>query len=832
MKKLLSLALTLVMVAGLMPGMGAPAAVASGSELNWIVPLSAGYDIIAFFSDGLAHVIKDNKMGFIDTKGNVVIPLIYDGGYQDEQGNWRRYYRSDFQNGMAPVVKDGKLGFIDTKGNVVVPFKYNTGYEDEQGRWRHDRSWFWRNELYQVFSGGKFGFIDETGNEVVPVIYDIVVEVGEHKTENRVSFNYDSNGNHTFSFMSKNGDGEYKWGLIDKTGKVILPFEYDNPVVFYDGLAWANGEYINKAGTPVITGFTNGRSFLQGFASAMKDGSMHIIDTAGDIVLSLGTKYTDAWHLAPGYFAVSTYNGSRLLYGLIDKTGKEVLALEYNWFDYHDYFNERMLFVSKGGNFTDYKEYYGEGAVGTYFNLETGKLISDLIYECDPYGRTHAYIKGLGLIRKNGKWGFIDKTGKEVIPPQYDMLESFWSWNEVAAYTKGNKVGLMDKTGKSIVELDGYDRIFNMGTDDLAIVEKDEIPGEKWKYGLINTKGGFLIPAEWDDLAPLWWQDEVDGKIYGERGLVSIWREGKAGLVKVDLTQVIGADGSILGTVSTGTGLASGNHINLTAETVTLPSGFTVEAWSVDGGKKWKAGALPEGARLAKLFDKGMTLWVTDNFNKKDIKEGKKVVDKKGPAKNANIVKFPKIDRRPKANSEKLRPVYQEEVTAVSYRAYWQPLKGTAPPALAYEFSLSANGKTPDDAWAVLPSNGFDLKAAGTKETYIFRTIPVADANTNKYVPGSKTFRLKPKALVKAPNLKANEKKGILKTKKDFWVQPKDAAAVKYTSATELKIVSAAPGNNQLMQNTEVILWAAATGKKPPSEKQSLTLPAAPTPAT
>lgn len=44
-----------------------------------------------------------------------------------------------------------------------------------------------------------------------------------------------------------------KWGYIDKTGKAITDFKYDDVDHFKDGLAWVklNGKqgYIDKAGT-------------------------------------------------------------------------------------------------------------------------------------------------------------------------------------------------------------------------------------------------------------------------------------------------------------------------------------------------------------------------------------------------------------------------------------------------------------------------------------------------------------------------------------------------------------------------------------------------------
>ncbi len=61
----------------------------------------------------LIQVRKDDKEGFIDHKGNLVIPLIYDDV-------------SDFAKcGLARVRQNGKYGFINRVGVVIIPIIYD-----------------------------------------------------------------------------------------------------------------------------------------------------------------------------------------------------------------------------------------------------------------------------------------------------------------------------------------------------------------------------------------------------------------------------------------------------------------------------------------------------------------------------------------------------------------------------------------------------------------------------------------------------------------------------------------------------------------------------------
>ena len=49
-----------------------------------------------------------------------------------------------------------------------------------------------------------------------------------------------------------------------------------------------------------------------------------------------------------------------------------------------------------------------------------------------------------------GKWGFIDKTGKFVIEPMFNWSESF---HEGLCVVKlGNKYGFIDRTGRFVIE--------------------------------------------------------------------------------------------------------------------------------------------------------------------------------------------------------------------------------------------------------------------------------------------------------------------------------------------------------------------------------------------
>jgi hypothetical protein len=56
------------------------------------------------------------------------------------------------------------------------------------------------------------------------------------------------------------------------------------------------------------------------------------------------------------------------------------------------------------------------------------------------------FIDGLALVKKNGKWGYIDKTGTVVIAPQFDQVVGALGFPEgLAPVKKGGKWGYIAK---------------------------------------------------------------------------------------------------------------------------------------------------------------------------------------------------------------------------------------------------------------------------------------------------------------------------------------------------------------------------------------------------
>lgn len=69
--------------------------------------------------------------------------------------------------------------------------------------------------------------------------------------------------------------------------------------------------------------------------------------------------------------------------------------------------------------------------------------------------KTYASVpsKGQYLINvcNNNKWGFINKSGKQIVPFKYDTLSEFTEG--LASVCHNDKLGFIDETGKEVIPL-------------------------------------------------------------------------------------------------------------------------------------------------------------------------------------------------------------------------------------------------------------------------------------------------------------------------------------------------------------------------------------------
>lgn len=100
------------------------------------------------------------------------------------------------------------------------------------------------------------------------------------------------------------------------------------------------------------------------------------------------------------------------------------------------------------------------------------------------------FHQGLLAVKTGDYWGYIDKSGKYVIVPQFEDVENF-DENGFAKVKLSGKWGEIDKNGNFVIEPQFSD-VWSFAENGLARVKVNE------KYGYIDKSGDFAIEPQFD----------------------------------------------------------------------------------------------------------------------------------------------------------------------------------------------------------------------------------------------------------------------------------------------------------------------------------------------
>lgn len=180
--------------------------------------------------------------------------------------------------------------------------------------------------------------------------------------------------------------------------------------------------------------------------------------------------------------------------GYIDETGRVVIAPR---FDAARAFSEGLAYAEAKG-FRGYIDRRGEPVI----TLKVEDLAdrhggADLTIE-DLAGKDfHGGLAAVGSRGRGGQWGYIDRSGRLVVRPQYSFADDFSEG--LAGVETGGKFGFIDGTGGWVIPprfrpRKGTERNATVATsrfrEGLACVSEDEL------YGYVDKRGEFRIAPQ------------------------------------------------------------------------------------------------------------------------------------------------------------------------------------------------------------------------------------------------------------------------------------------------------------------------------------------------
>lgn len=299
---------------------------------------------------------------------------------------------------------------------------------------------------------GKFGYLDKNGNVAIPA--DYLYETSTDKTIPQ----FQKGG---FVKIRK----ENKFGVLDKTGKTIIPFDYDG--LYLSSYGGYTSVYKTTEGKTVwgIVNMQNKVLIPIAYDQLQIDSNLIAIKQNG----KWGLKNIAGKDLAPIEFdllipyaqnqVIQAQKGTQ--YGFIDANGKWLFEKAKTVYGLNGCY-EGMIMCTVNGK-------YG------FLDLKGDEVI------ITKYDNGYSFDKiGLAKVGKKSAtsgsttlWGYIDKKGNEVIPIKYETLGSFSNGLAYAKDPETNRYGFLDKTGKwalnpvylDLLPFDGYDGTWVKQTD-------------------------------------------------------------------------------------------------------------------------------------------------------------------------------------------------------------------------------------------------------------------------------------------------------------------------------------------------------------------------------
>jgi hypothetical protein len=401
------------------------------------------------------------------------------------------------------VKVNGKYGFIDKTGKVVIapqfaqarPFSEGLAAVSISGHWETKKS------LVPRFEGGKWGYMDATGQMVIAPQFAMAYDFREGLA----------------AVLPKEPASEEivaRYGYIDRTGRMVIAAKFTLACEFANGLAAVrtnnplkdsygeNWWFIDKTGRVVTADpYRHLEPFQEGFALAMRSGKYYYLDPTGQVVLQAkkagNTPLTghDGWPSGGGRGPDEAFPFSEGL-ARIKVDAEEAIVRPSD--------GSPCLFTFTGGKW-GFIDKTGKVAITPQFD-DADDFSEDLAPVAIRTTTRTPNPAGGDIIQTVYRWGYIDKTGKVVIQPQFDWASPFReglaavsvhhnvgerdsSGRESAKYIC--KYGYIDKAGKVVIE-PTFDSASSF-QDGLACVGiKDD--SNEYKTGYIDRTGKYVWP--------------------------------------------------------------------------------------------------------------------------------------------------------------------------------------------------------------------------------------------------------------------------------------------------------------------------------------------------
>ena len=375
----------------------------------------------------------ESRYGLLDTLGNIIVP-----------SHCKNITKVEHENNVFIIPEiNGKQGVYDKDGKLIIPFIYSSiSVHDD-----YFYCWIYHNSAIYHFNGDHLLYLNDNKFVIIPSEYDYAEYAGCGLIK-----------------VSKAG----KWGLINLSGQSIIEPGF-TCIDKFDGAFARVGKSLIEQNHTYFGSYRNNKDFLYG-----------LVDTSGEVVLPIEYEEIEKWYnayyvvrkdglhglLSPtlhmiiepcrvcfnklddNYIFIKVQSESSVSYlqGLIDYYGNEIIPAYENISEVEVFENGFLKVIYHRSvcegcshigilNAKGKKVYYnnecdditdiGDGLLmvkSSYAGKNTYNIANLQGKELFEYSLNEIRLleDGNFSVRGNKGWGFSDRMGNLIVPPRYE----------------------------------------------------------------------------------------------------------------------------------------------------------------------------------------------------------------------------------------------------------------------------------------------------------------------------------------------------------------------------------------------------------------------------
>lgn len=206
-------------------------------------------------------------------------------------------------------------------------------------------------------------------------------------------------------------------------------------------------------------------------------------------------------------FLLSDWKSNK--YGLYNAVKKTIKNLPYNFAAYIG--SNQVLAVSNEDGKAKLYNFHTSKELPTQYHFSFRN--EPIPYSTDQPAIVNLFKNGMAVIGQNNKLGYINESGKLIVPMTFDKANSFDSLGVALvaldaedSYHSYSKIGFINKKGNFVIPLNDsyldsfYDNFFVVGK---ILLTKYNPKNKELKYGLVNSTGKVFLEPIYDRISPV-----------------------------------------------------------------------------------------------------------------------------------------------------------------------------------------------------------------------------------------------------------------------------------------------------------------------------------------